>query len=456
MVTYPNARDESGYDVNIKDVTPAMKASTQFYCWGCGKRMVAVTNGEVQPHFRHYEECECNGETYIHNRGKAVFKETFDKSQDFYAEMKGVSICSHKYECPLFNSERCVLPKSFKFNLKEYYDASEFEVYIKEYNVQPDVLLTSSTYPERKLFVEIYHTSECTSEKIAMGERIIEIRVNSESDIKTIQSGMIKESEHIRFYNFHPKETVPHNREQAILFYVTENGRVGFDINDCSDYFPREKVDLGSLRYGIFANYSSLSSQKDFIRFCISKAYDERKLYRDCRMCKHLDCLGGDNGFDFWEANCSSLDDRIPPGTMPDRAIQCPCFEFDLNNAGLCDVFQEFDRYAEYLPEIDKHFHDRCDSEAGEQSLMELSNEMLFAPGEFSDEQKKYIDSLFRLFDEEGNIRLPHEYVTQAYALAEKRNMRIVTCIADNQGKNKFGYWKRLGLNIELKLKLQH
>ena len=453
MITYPHARNESGKDVDIKDVTNIMRDSTQFFCWGCGRRMVAVINGDKERHFRHYEECECNGESYIHNRGKAIFKETFDKSQAFYVEMKGLSICSHKYECPLYYSDRCEPPKSFKFNLKQYYDTSELEVFIKEHNVQPDVLLTSSKYPERKLFVEIYHTSECSPEKISSGERIIEIPVNSEKDIRMIQSGVIKESESIRFYNFHPKETVPHNAEQAILFLVTDDGRVGFDINDCSDYFPRKKVDLGSIRYGIFANNSSISSKKDFIKFCISKAYDEKRLYRDCRMCKHLDSVGEDNGFNYWRANCSSFDERIPSGNEPDRAIQCPCFELDINNAGLCDVFQDYDTYWEYLPEIDEQFHERCDSEKGEQLLSELANEMLFAPGEFNDEQKKYIDSLFELFDEEGSIRLPHQYVTQAYALAEKRNMRIVTGIVDNQRKKKFGYWRGYGFELELKLK---
>lgn len=453
MVTYPNARDEAGNDVNIKDVTPAMKTATRFYCWGCGKRMVAVTNGEIQPHFRHYEECDCDGESYIHNRGKGVFKETFDKSPAFYIELRGSSTCSNKEECPLYDSDRCKRPKCFRFNLKQYYDTSELEVFVKEHNVQPDVLLTSSKHPERKLFVEIYHTSKCSPEKIATGERIIEIPVNSEKDIRMIQSGEIIESESIRFYNFQPEEKTPLSIEQAILFLVTNDGRVGFDINDCSDYFPRKEVNLGEIRYGIFSNYSSITSRKDFIRFCLSKAYDEGKLFRDCRMCKHLDCIGKDDGYDFWKANCSSFDDRIPSGTMPDRAIRCSCFELDMNNAGLCDVFREYDRYWEYLPDLDEQFRYCCDSEDGEQSLTELANEMFFAPEEFSDEEKKYIDSLFELFDEEGDIRLSRQYVTQAYALAEKRNMQIVKSISSAERKNKFGYWRGFGFDIELKLK---
>lgn len=454
MVTYPHARNEQGEDVNIKSVTPKMKASTQFFCWGCGRRMVAVTNGDMQPHFRHYEECECNGESYIHNRGKAVFKETFERSSSFLVELKGISICTHRYECPICSSDGCSRPRSFKYDLKRYFDTAELEVYIKDLKVQPDVLLTSSKFPERKLFVEIYHTSACSNEKIDTKERIIEIPVNSERDIEMIKAGVIKESETIKFYNFHPNpEETEHNVKQAILFKVTDGGMVRFDKNDCSAFFPRNKVKLGNLRYGIFADYDSITSRTRFIKFCISKAWDEGKLQRDCRLCKHLEGIGDNSDFYYWKADCSLFDDRVPSGIKPDRAIHCPCFELALDKVGLGDVFQEFDTYWEYRPEIDEQFHERCDSYAGEVLLSDIANEMLFNPSSFTEDDKKYIDSLFELFDEEGSVRLSRQYVAQAYALAEKRNRRVVTGIASTPKNNKSGYWRGYGFETELKLK---
>lgn len=454
MITYPNARDSHGNDVNIKEVTSSMRKSTQFFCWGCGRRMVAVLNGDKEKHFRHYEECDCNGESYIHNRGKAAFKETFEKNTSFFVEIKGVSVCSNRYECPLCKSDRCTKPKTYRYDLKRYYDTAELEVYIKELKVQPDVLLKSSKFPERKLFIEIYHTSACSKEKIDTKERIIEIPVNSERDIRMIQGGVIKESDTVNFYNFHPTpEETPHNSAQAVLFLVTKDGRVGFDINDCSDYFPRKEVWLGDLRYGIFADLGSISSRKDFIRFCLSKAWDEKKLQRDCRLCKHLDGIGEDDGFNFWRADCSLFDERVPSGTTSDRAINCPCFELDLNNAGLGDVFQEFDTYWEYRPEIDNQFHECCDSFVGDDLLTDVADRMLYEPSSYSEEQKQYIDFIFELFDEEGNVRLPRQYVTQAFALAEKRKRRIVTGIASPPKNNKSGHWRGYGFEIELKLK---
>ena len=454
MITYPHARDSFGNDVNIKDVTPAMRDSTEFFCWGCGRRMVAVINGDKERHFRHYEECDFNGESYIHNRGKAVFKEVFDKNPTFIVEMNGRSICSHRYECPIHNSERCSGPRTFRFDLKRYYDRAELEVYQKDLKVQPDVLLTSSKHPERRLFIEIYHTSACSQDKIDTKERIIEIPVNSERDIKIIQRGIIKESESIHFYNFQPVfEEVTRSAETAIMFLVHANGRVGFDTTTCSAFFPRKDVDLSHLRYGIFANYSTLSSRKDFIRFCLSKAWDEGRIQRDCRLCKNLNSMTGEDGFDFFDSSCALFDDNIPAGSNPERAISCPCFVLDLDNAGYGDVFQEFDTYWEFMPEIDNQFHERCDSTEGEQLLYDIATEMDFAHEEFSDDEKKYINSLFELFDEEGSIRLPRQYVAQAYALAQRRGRRVVTSILNNSKKNKYNIWGGVGFGIELRLK---
>ena len=163
--------------------------------------------------------------------------------------------------------------------------------------------------------------------------------------------------------------------------------------------------------------------------------------------------MTGEDGFDFFDSSCALFDDNIPSGSNPARAITCPCFELDLDNAGYGDVFQEFDAYWEFMPEIDNQFHERCDSSEGEQLLYDVATEMDFAHEEFSDNEKKYINSLFELFDEEGSIRLPRQYVAQAYALAQKRGRRVVTSILNNSKKSKYNMCGGFGFRIELKLK---
>lgn len=78
MIQYQNASDSTGKIFSIEKITPENRASTQFFCVGCGAEMIPVLGSKKQHHFRHKEDCKCNFETYLHKLGKRGLKEQFD------------------------------------------------------------------------------------------------------------------------------------------------------------------------------------------------------------------------------------------------------------------------------------------------------------------------------------------------------------------------------------------
>lgn len=427
MITYPNAKDENGKDVNINDVTPEMRESTQFFCWGCGKRMVAVIDGKIAKHFRHFEECDCKGESYIHNRGKAVFKETFEASEHFYIELNGNRVCPRMSQCPLRSSEGCSRPGTFKHDLKEVYDSCELEKMVDDY--RPDVLLRSSKHPESPLFIEIFHTSPSKNKKLQSGYRLIEIKVDSEKDIKRIQRAHLKESDQNVFFGFKKQtckdETV--SGRHVHVFRVSETGNVIFEEGSCSRFIPYREEEWKGYRYGILVEDEHYPGNVDFIKFCLTTAYYKGFLKRDCRLCKHLDYLAGEDGFEFMRAVCS-LDDfsTMNPKQNPVHAIACSSYEYYFKGSGAEDVITSLSTYYDVIPGEMHSFREVCDSSAGETLFNNRALDAEYDLQAIPEGEKKYLNSLYQLIDEEGYIRLNPDYLYQAYALAKQRGLYVV------------------------------
>ncbi len=186
-----------GRTVKIDDVTKESRKSSMFTCIGCGHEMVAVLGDIRKHHYRHKNNENCSHETYLHNLAKKRIKEIFDSQDTFLIHYKAINSCDLFGTC---NLHRCQSSFWQIIDLKKFFDTCELEKGCG--NFRPDVLLTHSEFPNRKLFIEIHVKNPCSPEKIGSGIKIIEIDVFNED---TIIYPFHEHLKNVHFYNFNRK-----------------------------------------------------------------------------------------------------------------------------------------------------------------------------------------------------------------------------------------------------------
>lgn len=178
--------------VHIDDVS---KHGT-FYCLSCGKEMVVRLGDKKSHHFAHkVNDVSCNSETYLHKLAKLLLKKKFQEG-GFEIEISQYSLCKESENCLFENNCKVLVDK--KYDLRRYYDTCEEEQYVDGFCA--DLLITGEGQPP--ILVEIYVSHECSNQKINSGHRIIEIPINSETDIEYFCKNVIAEKERVRFYGF--------------------------------------------------------------------------------------------------------------------------------------------------------------------------------------------------------------------------------------------------------------
>lgn len=219
-----------GHTISIDEVTKENRKSSKFTCIGCGHEMIAAL-GDVREHyFRHKNLEKCSNETYLHELAKRKVKEIFDEKESFFIVYNANNSCTHYNNCPFHGCK-----KDFKQNidLKKYFDTCEVE---KGYGrFRPDLLLTHSEFPNRKLFIEINVHHPCSEDKLNSGFRIIEIDVNSE---QTIIYPFYEDFEHIHFFNFDfIREVIP-NKKYKRICVITDGNEYKINTNEvyCDKY----------------------------------------------------------------------------------------------------------------------------------------------------------------------------------------------------------------------------
>ena len=225
-VKHHYALNEQGRLVSIKQAYLERNDSHTYHCLGCGAGMIARL-GEVRTwHFAHRaDEAHCGTETYLHKLAKRLIKEKFEKDPSFlvgyYRDVK----CLDMGTCPFAKDEECHIPKLETFDLKEFYDTCQEEVFIDGF--RPDLRLTCSSKPDREpVFIEIFKAHQSDEPKIDSNYRIIETkRIDSEKDIDDIVEKGFIEGENCTTYNFHPK--LPSIRKKDVpidRFVLFKNG----------------------------------------------------------------------------------------------------------------------------------------------------------------------------------------------------------------------------------------
>ena len=203
-IKYQYAENSSGNLVHINEVNRENSTDEKYLCIDCKQELIPRLGNERTHHFSHKSDIlNCSKETYLHELGKRIFYETYlqclKSNSPFYfgcSLFTLLSITCKYYGVTKFNN--CVQKGISKFDLTQSFKNIEFEK--NHDNFRPDLTLINS-YGD-KIFIEIAVTHPCEKEKIDSKNKIIEISIKNESDIKIIQDNFLSESSPLlKFYN---------------------------------------------------------------------------------------------------------------------------------------------------------------------------------------------------------------------------------------------------------------
>jgi hypothetical protein len=181
----------------------------------------------------------------------------------------------------------------------------------KEGSFIPDVLLESDN--QEKIFFEVAVTNFSSAAKTQSDYRIIEFSVNSEEDIKKIESTILEESYEIKFLNFKntskgnwcngecSKEIVPYASEKLLynIFAVYKNGTNAF-INLTLDSLESLASQILHVEY-ISLDYKNINKRNCFL--CRYHAQNDSWSKEGTIFCKSLENTGNSN----MASNCKNF-----------------------------------------------------------------------------------------------------------------------------------------------------
>lgn len=300
MVTYQFALTEGGLIISVNDIA-GKPVTENYWCIGCGNPLIAKVNGKIyRPHFSHKTQVECNGETYLHKLGKAVFVKTYKNCLElglpFKIKLRAARVCK-KFSHVIMTG--CNLGEVEKeYDLTNYYQ----EIYEEKRTggFVPDVLLVSKKNPGEKIFIEIACTHFLSEKKEHSAGRIIEIPIESESDIEKITKAILSPSDALFIGFNHYSEAVADAEchcagKYYYGFYVYQGGKAYLEYNKLmvimskirgnskiiySNVFPSKNIEVdgifdhGEIRGLMFIDQVVLAARKKIaIRNCFLCRY---------------------------------------------------------------------------------------------------------------------------------------------------------------------------------------
>lgn len=203
------AKDNQG---NTHKAHRKMNTSIEYFCMGCGDRLIPAPGKINAPHFRHKNKDSkgcTNPESYIHWVTKELFAEHYNSVSSFFVYIDITQKCKNKEADNL-----CQREKTISIDLKKIFPYVEVEKYSN--GLYLDCLLYNEK--DEKLFFEVCYTSPVSENKIKTKIPIIEIKVNTPKDIDKIISKNYISKHIINFKSYNISEII----KEDCLFSCTE------------------------------------------------------------------------------------------------------------------------------------------------------------------------------------------------------------------------------------------
>ena len=226
---YPYAVDESNNLIHIASVNEDSRKNSSYRCPHCGGEMQACLGGKNAHYFRHDDKNrKCGIESYIHKVAKIILISRYNTPQSaFIIGFSPTRKCKNYNQCA-YKDYNCQLrPEYREYNLKNQYDLpAKAEVNYSDENgiFRPDIILTSSNSHRQPIFIEVYHKHKSSVSKVDSGNLIIEIKVKTLEDLRLLETGVLQESDSVRFLNFKCIFVSPDDIVKDIVEISKENG----------------------------------------------------------------------------------------------------------------------------------------------------------------------------------------------------------------------------------------
>lgn len=314
--------------------------SELYYCPVCGELMTPHKGKIRRWHFVHKNVGNCSYESYLHKLAKIKIREAFLTADNFLLSYRAKSVCS--YDCLFVDSPKCESEKWVKFDLRKYYDKCDLEATFGQYRA--DLLLSSSSNPKRPpVLIEIMVTHQCTEEKRESGVRIIEIPIQSETQIDAIINDCRLNA--VRFENYHdchlktrpiilynfnkleyfdPREQCNIFLKKILLFWLNKEGY--FCCYDCYCYEVKNKMPA-NVHYYISTITGTRYKQ-------IFKGFSQRGVkIRNCFLCKF-----SKYNLDYGRLCVLYKKHNLPIKPSPYTAKSCPHYREDFSDEDFIDI----------------------------------------------------------------------------------------------------------------------
>lgn len=343
LLTY--ALDSSNKLKHVDAVENGMACGCVCPC--CKEKLMAKNGGTKRMHhFAHASGVDCEGayETMLHLLAKERIQDAFMKYDTFSIEYEYRSYCRKVKDCTFFRYGDCYDASRKMFNLKKYYDSCEQELSYDTIKRRSDLKIFSKSNPNLKpVYIEFFVTHASEIEKLHSGEKIIEIKIESEEDIDNIVAhGFIETTriaqEHdpiIKFYGFKNEDyKVELNSRIQFARYVLYQSGKSLCYSDsclCGELRKTSKSTLCEICFHTtdsFKIYEMVKYQglKRFgiknCRYCKNYVRSYSGMGMICKLYKYLGIL-----------NIDSFDTA--------RAKECPCFT--INEAEMQAELKHFD-----------------------------------------------------------------------------------------------------------------
>ncbi|TVP66587.1 MAG: hypothetical protein EA342_11535 [Leptolyngbya sp. LCM1.Bin17] len=231
VIKYKYAKNAQGEIVFIEDLenTPSIRKE-EFRCISCKNILIPKLGKIRQKHFSHKHFFDCSGETYLHRLAKELFAQEYriclNQRKPFEIELAIPEYCK-KYQKRF--GQQCNLEIARKlFDLTKRYKKIDLEK--KDGDFIPDITLANEEETD-KLYIEIAVTHEISDSKMRSGSKIIEINIETETDIFFARDHVIRAGNKIKFFNLkvNSREGECEGREncpnEVKLFRVYKSGK---------------------------------------------------------------------------------------------------------------------------------------------------------------------------------------------------------------------------------------
>lgn len=226
---YPYAVDGSNNLIHITSVNEDSRRNTSYRCPNCGGAMQACLGTKNAHYFRHDDtDRKCGVESYIHKVAKTIIINRFNAPQSTF-----IIGFSPNRQCKIYNQcehsdYNCLLtPEYREYDLKTQYDLpAKAEVNYSDGNrtFRPDIILTSSNLNRKPIFIEVYHKHKSSESKVDSGNFIIEIKVQTLEDLRSLETEILQEGDAVHFLNFKNINVSPDEIAEEIIEISQING----------------------------------------------------------------------------------------------------------------------------------------------------------------------------------------------------------------------------------------